>query len=137
MKPFDFDMTYEMPAEIRQHKDVSYTVTPIGGKKELLAWREAQAIKFKERKKALEDAYQMKRSFLGDIAKGHAQGSKFVQAATLARYKAEVIMQYGNASIISDAELTGTMPLHDPKAKDEPPVVKWYETVKKALTFNL
>lgn len=88
MREFNFK-DYELPAEIREHKDVSYTVTVIGGPKELQDWRDAQAIKRGEQQRAQREAYLLKRSFLGDIVAGRAQASSEALKApeTLGRFK--------------------------------------------------
>lgn len=88
----ELDIFYEPPIELRRkHKDVCYTVTPIGGPEELKAWKEEQGLKRQARQKALAEAYALNRHFYADIVAGRAEPSSdaLKDSPTLARFKQE------------------------------------------------
>jgi hypothetical protein len=127
MKSFDdFDIFYQPPAEIREHKDSCYTITPIGGPKELAAWRENQALKLADRKQAQREIYLVKRSLASEIFEGRAQASEeaLKQPETLARFK----QQFGKTPTPSPIQPSNidvvTMPKEAP-----PEAPTWFEKV--------
>jgi hypothetical protein len=74
MKEFNFK-DYELPAQIREHKDVSYTITVIGGPKELAAWKESQAALRASREASKREAFAVKKILLSHIIDGLATAS--------------------------------------------------------------
>lgn len=88
----DFDIFYSPPPEIREHKETKYTVTLIGGPEEYKQYLKDKAIRLAEKKRASDEAYLLKRSFLGEIVEGRALASPEAnrEAPTLKRYQWEL-----------------------------------------------
>jgi hypothetical protein len=91
MKEFNFK-DFELPAQIREHKEVQYTITPIGGPAELKLWKESQAALRRSRDAAKREALTVKKILLSDIIAGRQAGSPEALKApeTLQRLKWEM-----------------------------------------------
>lgn len=91
MKDFDFNIFYQPPAEIREHKSVGYTIKVIGDRNDYKVYMEQKAIRLEEERKAKLEAYRLRRSFYADIVKGHASASPeaLKPSPTLARFRQE------------------------------------------------
>ena len=91
MKNFDFNVFYQPPAEIRDHKSVGYTIKVIGGKEEYKAYMEQKALRLAEETKAKQEAYMLRRSFASEIVAGRAKASDeaLKPSPTLARFRQE------------------------------------------------
>jgi hypothetical protein len=89
MKDFDFNIFYQPPAEIREHKNVGYTVKVISGKEEYKAYMEQKAMRLHEEQKAKQEAYLLRRSFASEIVAGRAKASDeaLKPSPTLARFR--------------------------------------------------
>jgi len=128
MKNFDFNVFYQPPAEIREHKSVGYTVKVIGGPAEYKAYMEQKAMRLEEERKAKHETYLLKRSFAADIVAGRAKASDeaLKPSSTLARFQQE----YGAKPSLPQV----IQPSNYETAQLEIEAPRWYQRVLRAIT---
>jgi hypothetical protein len=93
MPQHHFDIFYQPPPEIRQHKDVCYTIKIIGGPNEYKEYMREKAARTARAKEAKRDAYEMKRALYESIVKGEKNASPEALKVpeTLTKYKMELV----------------------------------------------
>lgn len=69
-------MFFEMPAEIQVKKDLTYTVTPIGGPKAFEAYLNDKRERLMAKETAKKESYSIRKMFLEDIVLGDKPASK-------------------------------------------------------------
>lgn len=88
-----FDIFYQPPPEIRQHKDTCYTIKVIGGPNEYKEYLLEKALRTARANQVARDAYQMKKALYEAIVKGEKKASCEALKApdTVTRYKMELV----------------------------------------------
>src|SRR5690242_18106549 len=77
----EFDLFFELPAEIRQHKEVNYTIKVIGGPEEYKEYLKEKEKRLEAERTAKREAYLVRRTLLEGIITGEIEASPQAHAA--------------------------------------------------------